>query len=1045
MRKVCIIWLCAVLMFSSMFAGMDVQNDAEAKPAAGEETLSVTTNIYDEIGPEAPDGWTEVGSAWTDSHVTTNGQQCYLEKSFTELATGNAFIFEAVVAVLPPGAGQTSDARVALIIVDGGCRKIEIRFTSNATNTPFIKLYDLSGGGEVERDSLQVDYYNSGSTDRMRVRLRRQEISGTEYLFLEAEREPNFEDPNRRSETTDIPGSRAVVPLSAFGMDPPGPPACIQFGHTQATGPTESWWESIHLTFCDDKTTLLPYWPPEPPAPTLVHNDTGMDKPQGVNLSADLSGLGYLANDDAWSELDADGTTYFGTNVTDPGNESWDFDGLDDDQNVTGRVVAIDVSGRSTAGPGTNLTIPDRSTLDSHLPIRINSNSDFDEAHGVVNWAIGDGSVGSPWIIEGWDINGAGFGYCIYVGNTTDYFIIQDCYLHDAGDLFIWPYYYDTGLMLHSVKNGTIQNNKISINRYGIILDVSQNNTISSNEASSNSYHGIWASSSNSNIINNNSASLNLWYGIYLSSSNNNTVTNNSATLSGGEGVYLTSSNYNMIVNNNASYNDYGIYLSSSNDNNITSNIASLNAHSGIYLTSSSSNTIANNNASSNNWYGIELYLSNSKNTITNNNASSNNYGGIRIYSSSSNTITNNTMLDDGICIGGDSLEHWNTHKIDTSNTVNGKPVHYWKNQTGGTVPLGAGQVILANCTNVVLKNQDVNNGSVGIGLGFSSNNTITNNNVSNNDDGIYLRESSSNTITNNNASNNDYGIGLQDSNSNTITNNTVSLNNGYGIILSFSSSNHIYHNNIINNTNHALDNPGTNFWDNGYPSGGNYWSDYNGVDFNNTTTQDVPPPDGIGDTPYTNIGGGSGAQDNYPLMEPWTPPPPLATYNITLTPGWNLISLPLIQSDESIDSVLSNISGKWDYIQAYDASDPADHWKSNNTFRPDQLNDLEILDHTMGFWINITEACTLEVMGYEPVYSEITLYSGWNMVSYPAVNDTVYTVADLKADTGATIVQGFNASQPYNIEVLADSYVLKRGEGYWIKLDSATTWTVDW
>jgi hypothetical protein len=71
----------------------------------------------------------------------------------------------------------------------------------------------------------------------------------------------------------------------------------------------------------------------------------------------------------------------------------------------------------------------------------------------------------------------------------------------------------------------------------------------------------------------------------------------------------------------------------------------------------------------------------------------------------------------------------------------------------------------------------------------------------------------------------------------------------------------------------------GNNTFDNGYPSGGNYWSDYTGTDVKCGPSQDFPSSDLIGDTPYIiDINN----RDRYPLTYPYGSSPP-PTYNLTI------------------------------------------------------------------------------------------------------------------------------------------------------------------
>jgi len=86
------------------------------------------------------------------------------------------------------------------------------------------------------------------------------------------------------------------------------------------------------------------------------------------------------------------------------------------------------------------------------------------------------------------------------------------------------------------------------------------------------------------------------------------------------------------------------------------------------------------------------------------------------------------------------------------------------------------------------------------------------------------------------------------------------------------SSNTLVYHNNFLQG---GVDGNlrSQDLWDNGYPSGGNYWSSYTGVDDCSGSQQNVcTGPDGIGDTPYSFTTWQSVVgQDRYPLMKPFT------------------------------------------------------------------------------------------------------------------------------------------------------------------------------
>lgn len=298
--------------------------------------------------------------------------------------------------------------------------------------------------------------------------------------------------------------------------------------------------------------------------------------------------------------------------------------------------------------------------------------------------------------------------------------------------------------------------------------------------------------------------------------------------------------------------------------------------------------------------FGIQIG-SPGNNTIANNTICGNQYSDVYIYSSNSrsNSIVNNSLGSGGVRIIGYYVQDFNTQTI-LGNTVNGKPLYYYKDTEGATVPEDAGQVILANCTAINVCNLGASSGLRGIELAYTSNSRICNCNISLNGwFGTYLFFSNNNELVNNTFSHQGSGIELSRSNNNTIKGNVVNQNE-QGFHLYYSGNNIVVHNEFFANVwnVYGFDLPNTNtFYLNDFDDGyleyyestgmwnsqhmityvfcnetytnylGNYWANHTDMDLCCGAFQNETGSDGIWDHPYVID---TNNQDNYPLVNPW-------------------------------------------------------------------------------------------------------------------------------------------------------------------------------
>jgi len=279
-------------------------------------------------------------------------------------------------------------------------------------------------------------------------------------------------------------------------------------------------------------------------------------------------------------------------------------------------------------------------------------------------------------------------------------------------------------------------------------------------------------------------------------------INGNGYTLQGsgsGNGFHLDNVSNVTIKNTNIKGFSNGVYLYSSSNNILFGNNISACTYMGIYLKYSSNNTVSRNNVNATiNYDSIYLQYSSNFNSISSNNLT-NNRSGVHLSDSSNNSISGNRIAENnaGVWLRGSS----------TYNCIEGNN-------------------ITANGRGILLS---------------SHYNSIKGNNVTANYSGIQLGDLFEGSA--------DY---------NRISENSITANDHSIVIEGGSSYNEFYHNNFIDNTPAIIYTVvngtvvGTeNTWDDGYPSGGNYWSDYEDKDQFSGIYQNETGSDGIGDTPY--------------------------------------------------------------------------------------------------------------------------------------------------------------------------------------------------
>jgi PGF-pre-PGF domain-containing protein/PGF-CTERM protein len=507
--------------------------------------------------------------------------------------------------------------------------------------------------------------------------------------------------------------------------------------------------------------------------------------------------------------------------------------------NVTANDVVLDGQGYTLQGPGEK--------QDQSVGVKINATRNVTVRNlNVTTWefnvyidGLTDGTVTNLNTTDAISDDGKANEAGVAVRNGTD-IQISDVYAAGNGDAGInvtgaenvtvtsstvveneiWNVHFE------QVSNGTVRSVNASAamadKSYGFHANASANLTVADSQFLGNDHTGVALEATDDSRLANVTASHNGEYGIeldqywypapVLNESNNNRIVDSTVVDNDWHGIVITDSANNTILNNTVTdHSRTGILLQTA-DTVDPQGFESPTIVENITVTD---NTLRNNDE------GIRLTgdaraqddeVSGSVRNVTlrNNTVRDGEEGGIVLTSAKNVTMRENVLAGNGrdLMIGefqrGDpshSLAHFR-HDIDTSNTVSGDPVHYYRNVSDLTVgtATNAGFVGIVDARNVTVENLDFEDNSHAVLAANATGATVRKISSTDNRRAIELVETTNSTVADNDIDDPvRQSIALYYAENNTVRGNTINQTTGgdVGIMVAGSADNLVVGNDL--------------------------------------------------------------------------------------------------------------------------------------------------------------------------------------------------------------------------------------------------------